>query len=184
MSDDTFVGYDFSTSFQIKRLTLNEREKDQIKWANTWLEQTSENEKLQLRVLTASGNDEDFVLPVTVANLFKKLVKAAYEDNGVFLAIHTYPSTVISDERVKEEQLIDCESSKECEQKQRITLNRIRTPDGTIITSRYRHDFVAHRDANGHEYFVDGGLDYLRRGGPADFEELSEYELIEEGKNE
>lgn len=33
---------------------------------------------------------------------------------------------------------------------------------GTIIESTHRHDFVACPCGN----FVDGGLDYLRRGGP------------------
>lgn len=39
--------------------------------------------------------------------------------------------------------------------------NRIQTPDGTILWSRYRHDYVAHEDANGEYYFLDGGPDIL-----------------------
>ena len=45
----------------------------------------------------------------------------------------------------------------------RLIQNAIRTPDGTIIQSRHRHDYVTHIDANGKEYMVDGGLDYDRR---------------------
>jgi len=45
----------------------------------------------------------------------------------------------------------------------RIILNRIKTPDGTILTSHHRHDYVTHIDKNGFEYMVDGGNDYLRR---------------------
>lgn len=58
-----------------------------------------------------------------------------------------------------------------------IILNQIRTPDGTIIRSMHRHDYVVHIDANGLEYAVDGGCDYLRRNvhDSAPYEELSIY---------
>lgn len=44
-----------------------------------------------------------------------------------------------------------------------ILLNRIRTPDGTILTSYHRHDYRTYKDANGMTYMVDGGTAYLRR---------------------
>jgi hypothetical protein len=58
-----------------------------------------------------------------------------------------------------------------------ILLNRIRCPDGTILTSWYRHDYVTHVDENGFEYMVDGGTSYLRRNIVEDhpYEELSVY---------
>ena len=44
-----------------------------------------------------------------------------------------------------------------------ILVNRIRTPDGTILISRHIHDYVTHLDKNGETYMVDGGNMYLRR---------------------
>jgi len=41
--------------------------------------------------------------------------------------------------------------------------NKIMTPDGTILQSFHRHDYVTHLDKNGKVYMVDGGLEYLRR---------------------
>ena len=60
----------------------------------------------------------------------------------------------------------------------RIVSNRIRTPDGTVLESRHRHDYVTYVDANGKEYMVDGGLEYLRRNvhDDAPYEELSVYD--------
>ncbi len=36
------------------------------------------------------------------------------------------------------------------------------TPDGTVLQSRHVHDYVTHLDANGEEYMLDGGIDYIR----------------------
>lgn len=41
--------------------------------------------------------------------------------------------------------------------------NRIQTPDGTILHSKYRHDFVCHIDKiNGEKYCLDGGNYYQK----------------------
>ena len=44
-----------------------------------------------------------------------------------------------------------------------ILVNRIRTPDGTTLVSRDRHDYKTYTDENGCKYMVDGGMSYLRR---------------------
>jgi hypothetical protein len=57
-----------------------------------------------------------------------------------------------------------------------IILNRIKTPDGTILTSYYVHDYRKHIDKNGEEYIVDGGTYYLKRSNNIiPYEELSVY---------
>ena len=38
----------------------------------------------------------------------------------------------------------------------------MQTPDGTILESKHRHDYVTHLDKNGEEYMLDGGYDYQR----------------------
>ena len=43
-----------------------------------------------------------------------------------------------------------------------LILNRWKTPDGTVLISRHIHDFVSHKAANGEDYFIDGGNDYIR----------------------
>lgn len=58
----------------------------------------------------------------------------------------------------------------------KLVLNRIKTPDGTVLTSYYRHDYRTHKDENGKTYMVDGGLAYARRNVHEDYEDLSVYD--------
>ena len=54
--------------------------------------------------------------------------------------------------------------------------NSIRTPDGTVLTSRHRHDFKSHKDKNNEIYVCDGGLSYLKRSvNNKPYEDLSLY---------
>ena len=56
-----------------------------------------------------------------------------------------------------------------------ILSNKMRTPDGTILESKHRHHYVTHLDANGKEYMLDGGLDYVRRSANGDEQLLTVY---------
>jgi len=43
-----------------------------------------------------------------------------------------------------------------------IVYSGLKTPDGTLLESRHVHDYVTHIDANGKEYMLDGGFEYVR----------------------
>lgn len=67
--------------------------------------------------------------------------------------------------------------SKDYFEVERLLLNQIKTPDGTIMTSTHVHDFRTYTDKNGKTYMVDGGNEYLKRNLHVDhpYEELSVY---------
>lgn len=44
----------------------------------------------------------------------------------------------------------------------RMLANRWQTPDGTILWSKHRHDYLEYKDKNGETYVLDGGNDYVR----------------------
>jgi hypothetical protein len=54
--------------------------------------------------------------------------------------------------------------------------NAMLTPDGTFLISVVRNDFRSHTDKNGKNYFVDGGLGYLRRSCNGDEQDMSLYD--------
>jgi hypothetical protein len=53
--------------------------------------------------------------------------------------------------------------------------NALRTPDGTIIQSRHRHDYKEYVDINGKTYMIDGGIDYIHCSDNGDEELLTVY---------
>lgn len=53
--------------------------------------------------------------------------------------------------------------------------NRLQSPDGTILESKHRHDYVCHLDKNGKMYFLDGGLDYARCSAHGDENYMQEW---------
>lgn len=58
----------------------------------------------------------------------------------------------------------------------KLILNRIRTPDQTVLTSRHRHDFKSHLDKNNEIYSNDGGIDYTKRSiNDTPYEDISLY---------
>ena len=63
-----------------------------------------------------------------------------------------------------------------------IVYNAIITPDGTILESRNRHDYVTHLDANGEEYMNDGGTSYIRRN--KNVEEYTDITLYSDSPHE
>ena len=56
-----------------------------------------------------------------------------------------------------------------------IISSRLQTPDGTVLHSKHRHDYVTHTDANGKEYMLDGGYDYIRCSANGDEELITVY---------
>lgn len=64
---------------------------------------------------------------------------------------------------------------------QKLKRNRARCKVcGDVIESLHRHDF---KTCTCRSIFVDGGLDYVRRGGyDKDFEDLIEWETIDESE--
>lgn len=55
----------------------------------------------------------------------------------------------------------------------RYILNRIKTPDGTTLTSYHVHDYKTHVQEDGKMYGVSGGTFDLKRSGSLDYDELS-----------
>ena len=58
----------------------------------------------------------------------------------------------------------------------KLVLNRIRTPDQTVLTSRHVHDYKCYKDKNGEIYMNDGGVEYFKRSvNKEPYEDISLY---------
>lgn len=44
-----------------------------------------------------------------------------------------------------------------------ILINKMITPDGHVMISRSRHNYLEYKDNNGDVYILDGGTNYVRR---------------------
>ena len=58
----------------------------------------------------------------------------------------------------------------------KLIYSALKTPDGTILESKHRHDYVEHTDKNGKYYMLDGGTDYIRCSDPGDAEFIQVYD--------
>lgn len=59
----------------------------------------------------------------------------------------------------------------------RFIANRIKTPDGTILWSRFTHDYIKYTDKiTGEEYMLDGGNDYRRTYFGVPFEDMAVFD--------
>lgn len=57
-----------------------------------------------------------------------------------------------------------------------LLVNSFQTPDGTVLVSRQRHDYVSHEDkVTGTTFAIDGGNSYLRWMPGGDYKDLSVY---------
>lgn len=57
-----------------------------------------------------------------------------------------------------------------------LVASMMKTPDGTVLHSKHRHDLVSHLDENGRIYGLDGGAEYQRViGAYNDLEDVSIY---------
>lgn len=46
--------------------------------------------------------------------------------------------------------------------KKKLLVSSIQTPDGTVLHSKHKYDYVLHKDKNGETYFLDGGTTIVR----------------------
>lgn len=113
------------------------------------------------------GENRVAIFEIAGKKLFNTLSSdgiSIYESsNGVILTYHIPPSCLTN---LLYESLVPEELSymdKYNFERNAIISNKIMTPDGTILESKYTHDYVDYNDKNGFGYSVDGGKDYLKR---------------------
>ncbi len=109
-------------------------------------------------VKVAKRHGSDVVILKIDLERVKYSTKIYKSSNDVILAKHIPPSAIVA--------IIDPnEDSDETSQRRTIISNKMMTPDGTVLESTNRHDYVSHTEEDGEYYAVDGGKDYLKRAG-------------------
>jgi hypothetical protein len=140
-------------SENVESPTLSEQDKEDIL---KWFRSRGEEGKPLMEILGTNA------FPETTINRGLEIAKIILEEGEKLKAEKELAGKTIEEEIEEEEPTL--------------LVNSIKTPDGTILTSRSIHDFVAHDDTvTGTRYALDGGLNYRRILPGGMYQDLSVY---------
>lgn len=104
------------------------------------------------RIVANKHKDNTVILKIDINRSYSKWL---ISENNVILTKHVSPNAIVDIIYKNQENEKDTTHSK-------MFTNKSLTPDGNIIQSTHRHDYVVHNDKNGEVYVVDGGINYRR----------------------